>query len=140
MYNTCKAVSYILLQLFHSHGIDSSRVYFWTVFMSPSLCRVLLGHLYSATSSPNIICQGVSFLMFSFGESIMMENRKWLKADPRWSPAYTTKGRLFLQHTSLQCHGDGPSSVRRTSLAPLVSHMHQYSSYLGTLLSYAFSR
>ena len=37
---------------------------------------------HSTTSSANIICQGASFLMFSVSESIMMANRKGLKADP----------------------------------------------------------
>ena len=68
---------------------------------------------HSTSSSANIICQGASFLIFSVNESIMMDNRKRLKADP--------SVRLFLQHTSLQFHIDGtcPSLVWCTSLAPI---------------------
>ena len=49
---------------------------------------------HSATSSAYIICQGASFLMFSVSESIMMANRKGLKADPWWRPTSTAKGSL----------------------------------------------
>ena len=49
---------------------------------------------HSTTSSANIICQGASFLMFSVSESIMMANRKGLKAHPCWRPTSTAKGSL----------------------------------------------
>ena len=36
---------------------------------------------HSTTSSTNFICHGASSLVFFISESIMMANRKWLKAD-----------------------------------------------------------
>ena len=69
---------------------------------------------HTTTSSANIICQCASFLMFSVSESIMMANRKGLKAD-RFGGGKRPpqRVRLFLQHISLQFRIDVtcPSSV-----------------------------
>ena len=45
---------------------------------------------HQRTSSP----QGASFPMFSVSESIMVANRKGLKAGPRWRPTSDAKGSL----------------------------------------------
>ena len=96
---------------------------------------------HSTTSSANIICQGACFLMFSVSESIIMANRKGLKADHWWSPTSIAKGSLVpAAHLTTVSHWWYMSftSLMYFSGTPL-SRMHQYSSSLGTL-SYAFSK
>ena len=62
--------------------------------------------------------------MFSVSESIMMANRKWLKAGPRWRPTSDAKGSLVpAAHLITASHRwYMPSPVWCTSLAPLVYH------------------
>ena len=68
---------------------------------------------HSTTSSANIISHGASFLVFSVSESIMIANRKGLKAVLGGGQLPLQVVCMFLQHTALQFRFDGtcPSPV-----------------------------
>ena len=77
-------------------------------------------HLRVAPQHPRTSSAKVFFVMFYVSESIMMANRKGLKADPWWRSTSTAKGLIVPAHISLQFRIDGtcPSPVWCTSQAP----------------------
>ena len=57
-------------------------------------CSSYFSLVRSTPSSADLICQSATFRMLSVSESIIMANRKWLKADPWWRPTSTANGSL----------------------------------------------